>query len=92
MLIFKLIFFLLFIYKDCFYEKGCHFTGLSCRYLDHLNSSILKEYYPDAESAIQSVRDGNTWGAIYFTENFTDSLLARMALGINTFYLSKFSI
>lgn len=70
-----------FYFQDCFYEKGCHFTGLSCRYLDHLNSSILKEYYPDPESAIQAVRDGNAWGAIYFTENFTDSLLARMALG-----------
>lgn len=24
---------------------------------------------------------GEAWGAIYFTENFTDALVARMALG-----------
>lgn len=33
------------------------------------------------ELAIQAVKDGNAWGAIYFTENFTDALVARMALG-----------
>lgn len=24
---------------------------------------------------------GDAWGALYFTENFTDALVARMALG-----------
>lgn len=66
---------------SCYYEKGCHFTGLSCRYLDHLNDSIEKEYYPTAELAIAAVESGNAWGAMYFTENFTDALVARMALG-----------
>lgn len=27
------------------------------------------------------MRDGNAWGTLYFTENFTDALVARMALG-----------
>lgn len=68
---------------ECHYEKGCHLDkqSLSCRYLDHLNDSIEKEYYSSPELAIQAVKDGNAWGAIYFTENFTDALVARMALG-----------
>lgn len=27
------------------------------------------------------MREGNVWGTLYFTENFTDALVARMALG-----------
>lgn len=67
--------------QHCPYKKDCSFENLSCRYLSHLNSTIIKEYYPDAESAIEAVRVGHAWGAIYFTENFTDALVARMALG-----------
>lgn len=56
--------------------------NLSCRYLDHLkNQSIIKEYYADLESAINAVKEGQAWGAIYFNENYTDSLVARLALG-----------
>lgn len=65
----------------CVYEKGCSFANLSCRYLDHLNSSIIQEYYEDVESAKNAVAQGNAWGAMYFTENFTDALVARIALG-----------
>lgn len=77
---------IIFIYykqTECHYEKGCHLDkkSLSCRYLDHLNDSIEKEYYASPELAIQAVKDGNAWGAIYFTDNFTDALVARMALG-----------
>lgn len=31
--------------------------------------------------AIDAVKVGDAWGALYFTENFTDALVARMALG-----------
>nr|CAI5851715.1 unnamed protein product [Callosobruchus analis] len=56
--------------------------NLSCRYLEALNvSTIEKVYYPDPESARMAVREGEAWGAMYFTENFTDALVARMALG-----------
>ncbi|XP_031632902.1 ABC transporter G family member 20 isoform X4 [Contarinia nasturtii] len=65
----------------CPTQKGCNFENLSCRYLSHLNSTIIKEYYPDPKSAVEAVRVGHAWGAIYFTENFTDALVARMALG-----------
>ncbi|XP_017780576.1 PREDICTED: ABC transporter G family member 20 isoform X1 [Nicrophorus vespilloides] len=69
-------------YQSCDYEMGCKFSHLSCRYLDNLkNGTIIKEYYPDPQSAQMAVRTGNAWGALYFTENFTDALVARMALG-----------
>lgn len=52
--------------------------------MDTLNTStMIKEYYPDPESAKSAVRRGEAWGALYFTDNFTDALVARMALGID---------
>ncbi|GLV32370.1 snustorr [Carabus blaptoides fortunei] len=69
-------------YQYCPVAEGCKFQNLSCRYLTHLrNSTIHKEYYPDPLAAIDAVKSGNAWGALYFTENFTDALVARMALG-----------
>nr|CAI5851711.1 unnamed protein product [Callosobruchus analis] len=81
-------------YQHCPTKPGCKvkhyfqqfFLGLmenlSCRYLEALNvSTIEKVYYPDPESARMAVREGEAWGAMYFTENFTDALVARMALG-----------
>lgn len=41
----------------------------------------IQEYYETPESAINAVKVGDAWGAIYFTDNFTDALVARMALG-----------
>ncbi|KAI8422912.1 hypothetical protein MSG28_014024 [Choristoneura fumiferana] len=65
----------------CPYNASCSMKNLSCRYLDHLkNGSIIKEYYNDLGSALDAVRDGDAWGAIYFNENYTDSLVARLAL------------
>ncbi|KAJ8938909.1 hypothetical protein NQ318_008662 [Aromia moschata] len=69
-------------YQFCGYEKGCKFSNLSCRYMETLNTStIIKQYYPTPEAARTAVRRGEAWGALYFTENFTDALVARMALG-----------
>ncbi|KAI5641065.1 ABC-2 family transporter protein domain-containing protein [Phthorimaea operculella] len=65
----------------CPYNHTCSMKNLSCRYLDHLkNQSIIKEYYADLDSALNAVREGDAWGAIYFNENYTDSLVARLAL------------
>jgi hypothetical protein len=66
---------------ECYYENGCSFSSLSCRYLSYLNTSIIQELYEDVESAKYAVEQGNAWGAMYFTENFTDALVARIALG-----------
>lgn len=30
---------------------------------------------------MDAVKKGDVWGILYFTENFTDALVARMALG-----------
>lgn len=67
--------------QDCTFKTGCAFDQLSCRYLSHLNTSVIKEYYDEPEDAINAVRVGNAWGALYFTENFTDALVARIGLG-----------
>lgn len=65
----------------CFWEDGCHFANLGCRYLNHLNTSVIKTYYTDIEDAKAAVRRGDAWGAVYITENFTDAFTARAALG-----------
>ncbi|ALC47216.1 CG9990 [Drosophila busckii] len=65
----------------CYWEDGCHFANLGCRYLNHLNTSVVKTYYQDIEDAKAAVRRGEAWGAVYITENFTDAFTARAALG-----------
>ncbi|XP_014615605.1 PREDICTED: ABC transporter G family member 20 [Polistes canadensis] len=66
----------------CPFTDGCDFSFLSCRYLRFLdNETIIKNYYPDPGEAQEAVRNGEAWGMLYFTENFTDALVARMALG-----------
>lgn len=67
--------------EKCEFDPGCSFSNLSCRYLSHLNSSIIQKPYRDVESAKLAVAQGDAWGAMYFTENFTDALVARIALG-----------
>lgn len=69
-------------HQECSFAVGCKFKNLSCRYLNSLtNATIVQEYYPDPEAALEAVRIGQAWGAVYFTENFTDALVARIGLG-----------
>jgi len=69
-------------HDPCPILPGCNLTTLSCRYIKHLrNDTIIKDYYNSPESAVHAVEVGDAWGALYFTENFTDALVARMALG-----------
>lgn len=69
-------------YQYCPFEYGCSTNNYSCRYLHHLkNETIIKEYYEDPQSAINAVKRGDAWGALYFTDNFTDALVARIGLG-----------
>uniref|UniRef100_A0A1B0B3C6 ABC transporter domain-containing protein n=1 Tax=Glossina palpalis gambiensis TaxID=67801 RepID=A0A1B0B3C6_9MUSC len=67
--------------ETCQWNDGCHFTNLGCRYLSHLNKTVIKNFYADVEEAKDAVRKGNAWGAIYITDNFTDAFTARAALG-----------
>ncbi|KOB69160.1 Abc transporter [Operophtera brumata] len=59
---------------DCPFNSSCSMKNLSCRYLDQLVNHTIKEYYADLTSALDAVRDGKAWGALYFNENYTDSL------------------
>ncbi|XP_063896149.1 ABC transporter G family member 20 isoform X2 [Helicoverpa armigera] len=64
----------------CPYNASCSMKNLSCRYLDNLNNHTIKEYYANLTDALRAVEDGEAWGALYFNENYTDSLVARLAL------------
>lgn len=44
----------------------------------------MKEYYANLTDALKAVEDGEAWGALYFNENYTDSLVARLALGMSS--------
>ncbi|XP_055905605.1 ABC transporter G family member 23 isoform X2 [Eupeodes corollae] len=65
----------------CLWRDGCHVENVGCRYLSHLNDSIVKRYYTDLDVALDAVRAGDVWGAIHIGENFTDAFVARAALG-----------
>ncbi|XP_037028450.1 ABC transporter G family member 20-like [Bradysia coprophila] len=66
---------------ECNFEPGCHFQRLSCRYLSLLNPSYLRQYHNDSESAIEAVKTGQAWAAIYFNANFSVAMVGRMLLG-----------
>ncbi|KAL0861157.1 hypothetical protein ABMA27_009649 [Loxostege sticticalis] len=65
---------------DCSFNSSCSMKNLSCRYLSHLTEHTRQIYYPDREAALAAVREGDAWGVLYFNENYTDSLVARLAL------------
>jgi hypothetical protein len=50
----------------------------------HFTEPVLTKLqvpYSSPDTAQDAVRRGDAWGVLYFTENFTDALVARMALG-----------
>jgi hypothetical protein len=50
----------------------------------HVTEPVLTKLqvpYSSPYDAQEAVRRGDAWGVLYFTENFTDALVARMALG-----------
>ncbi|XP_011307965.1 ABC transporter G family member 20 isoform X1 [Fopius arisanus] len=68
--------------KYCPVYSNCTFTHLSCRYLKFLdNDTMITEHFRTKEDALHAVERGKAWGTLYFTENFTDALSARMILG-----------
>lgn len=71
---------------ECFAERDrntseCLITTLVCRRERRIENFDFQDYYETPEKAIDAVKIGDAWGALYFTENFTDALVARMALG-----------
>ncbi|XP_046742302.1 ABC transporter G family member 20-like isoform X1 [Diprion similis] len=63
-----------------YYEdtEDCDFVDLSCRYLHGFDDSIIiKDYYPDQNSAYEAVRNGKAVGAMFFSSNFSEALRNR---------------
>ncbi|XP_063216541.1 ABC transporter G family member 20-like isoform X2 [Bacillus rossius redtenbacheri] len=57
---------------------SCH-RDLGCRFLERLRPSVvLQEFHDSRESAAEAVRRGSAWGSLYFSENFTSEVAARL--------------
>lgn len=67
--------------ESCVFSSGCSLSNLSCRYISYINSSVVKTFYSDLESLGNVMKGDNPCGALYFSDNFTDALVARIALG-----------
>lgn len=49
-------------------------------FLQNLDNNTLKQTpFCNSSSALQSVKDGDSWGTIFINENFTDDLMIRFA-------------
>uniref|UniRef100_A0A1B6DVQ2 Uncharacterized protein n=1 Tax=Clastoptera arizonana TaxID=38151 RepID=A0A1B6DVQ2_9HEMI len=63
----------------CNYDPGCNYNKLSCRYLKHLErKQHVINYYPNYESAYNSVVKGWSWGVLQFSETFSHSMEDRV--------------
>ncbi|XP_050449543.1 ABC transporter G family member 20-like [Cataglyphis hispanica] len=70
--------------QPCIATTGCDWSLLSCRYLQHLqkkNINLLP--YDNDEEASNAVKHGWAWGAITFSSNYSDALMARIDYGRN---------
>ncbi|KAL4706952.1 hypothetical protein ACJJTC_005221, partial [Scirpophaga incertulas] len=68
---------------ECPFNASCSMKNLSCRYLSHLaaQAHTRQAHYGSVAQARAAVAAGHAWGVLYFNENYTDSLVARLALG-----------
>ncbi|XP_076758531.1 ABC transporter G family member 23 [Xylocopa sonorina] len=61
---------------------GCDWTLLSCRYLQHLESTSVKLVpYRNESEARNAVERGWAWGALMFPSNYSGSLFTRFEEG-----------
>ncbi|CAH0763232.1 unnamed protein product [Diatraea saccharalis] len=65
---------------ECRFNSSCSMKNLSCRYLSFLTEHTHQIQYANLSAAQRAVREGDAWGVLYFNENYTDSLVARLAL------------
>ncbi|XP_011859218.1 PREDICTED: ABC transporter G family member 20-like isoform X2 [Vollenhovia emeryi] len=60
-------------------EISCHFSNLSCRFLNNLDDSIVtQKYYNNISEAKYDVQRGELHGIIYFHHNFSEALKIRV--------------
>ncbi|XP_039286121.1 ABC transporter G family member 23 [Nilaparvata lugens] len=59
---------------------GCYIhLPLSCRYLDRLKEKTIKMIeFEDIESARHAVEKNDAWGLLYFSNNYSESLMERL--------------
>ncbi|XP_052745040.1 uncharacterized protein LOC112050298 [Bicyclus anynana] len=61
---------------------SCRFTHLACKYIAYLRKQpITRTYSTDLESAKRDLKSSNLDAVLHFNENFTDTFVAKMALG-----------
>ncbi|RVE45990.1 hypothetical protein evm_009332 [Chilo suppressalis] len=65
---------------ECMFNSSCSMKNLSCRYLSHLTDHTRQIHYANLSAAQDAVKQGHAWGVLFFNENYTDSLVARLAL------------
>ena len=54
-----------------------HKSNLSCRFMAHL-TDVEPVYFANLGSALDSVRRGDTWGAMEFNQNYSHALYERL--------------
>jgi hypothetical protein len=60
-------------------EPNDYLANFTCRYLSFIDREIARPvYYPNVESAIQAVEDGEAWGVLAMDQNFTQDLYKRI--------------
>ncbi|XP_011871116.1 PREDICTED: ABC transporter G family member 20-like, partial [Vollenhovia emeryi] len=60
-------------------EISCHFSNLSCRFLNNLDDSIVtQKYYNNISEAKYDIQRGELHGIIYFQQNFSEALKIRV--------------
>ncbi|XP_011883619.1 PREDICTED: ABC transporter G family member 20-like isoform X1 [Vollenhovia emeryi] len=59
-------------------EISCHFSNLSCRFLNNLDSIVTQKYYNNISEAKYDVQRGELHGIIYFHHNFSEALKIRV--------------
>lgn len=70
--------------QPCIATTGCDWSLLSCRYLQHLQKKTINLLpYDNDEEASNAVKNGWAWGAITFSSNYSDALMARIDYGRN---------
>ena len=67
----------------CPIEPGCEFSHLSCRFLQHLTNvsgskSIILKPFSTVDEATDAVLNGDAWGVLSLSSNFSAALLERM--------------
>ena len=85
----------------CPIDPGCEFTHLSCRFLLHLtnvsdNKAVVLKPYSTLDDARAAVVNGDAWGLVSMTSNFSAAMLERMfnmlEADANTRNLSKINV